>query len=87
MGGVGTGEGCWGAGWGNFTGGGKRGALAFGMDCQLRAGVQGHHWDKIAALLTTYSSQALGWGISDPCHNPVKGPSHQPSLWIGKLRL
>lgn len=26
----------------NFTEGGKRGALALGMDCQLRAGAQGH---------------------------------------------
>lgn len=45
MGATGTGEGCWEAGWGNFTGGGKRGILVLRMDCQLQVGVQGR-WDQ-----------------------------------------
>ena len=43
----------------------------------------GAQLESTATSLCTCCSQGLGWGISQPCHNPVLGPRPLPTLWMG----
>lgn len=80
MGAMGTGEGCWGSGWGISLEEGRGVPLSFGWTASSKLGPMG------SVLLSMDSSQALGWGISESYHNPKKGPAIS-RLWMWKLSL